>query len=190
MIFITFDMDDPRVVYDSPNVVCNEEGVGVLLEFGDPGYTQLAPGQPGYEAPPQPKARRRSYRSPVDKPKNTTHMDSHFHFNVIPKPGGSVVGGLWVRDARGDNLPLAQQARQALRGFQYLSFRRVKIKAAFAAGVVRHHVAKTTGGNGAAVNGDGHSAKGDFAGPYVAFRGLARCLGRHARTVARKLHYF
>ncbi len=68
MIFITFDMDDPRVVYDSPNVVCNEEGVGVLLEFGDPGYTQLAPGQSGYEAPPQPKARRRSYRSPVDKP--------------------------------------------------------------------------------------------------------------------------
>lgn len=90
MIYLRFDMKDPRVVYGSPNVRFID-GRGVLLEFGDKDYTQLLPGQPGYEAPPEPKARRRSYRSPEDNPNPTTptNMDTHFHFNVVPKAGGS-----------------------------------------------------------------------------------------------------
>lgn len=87
MIYLRFDMNDPRVVYDSPNVVFRE-GRGVLLEFGDVGYTQLSPGQPGYEAPPKAKARRRSH-SPADNPTPSTMTpDNHFHFNVMPKAGG------------------------------------------------------------------------------------------------------
>ncbi|MBL9132396.1 MAG: hypothetical protein JNG86_14420, partial [Verrucomicrobiaceae bacterium] len=57
MIYLRFDMNDPRVVLDSPNVRFID-GRGVLLEYGDEGYTQLAPGTPGYEAPPPPRPRR------------------------------------------------------------------------------------------------------------------------------------
>jgi hypothetical protein len=89
MIYLRFDMDDPRVVYDSPNVVFRE-GRGVLLEFGDEGYTQLSPGQPGYEAPPEAKARRRSHSLEANpNPTTSTSMDNHFHFNVVPKAGGT-----------------------------------------------------------------------------------------------------
>ena len=90
MIYLRFDMNDPRVVLDSPNVLFRN-GRGVLLEFGDPGYTQLAPGTPGYEAPPKPKAKRRRRHSlnANDKPtKQNTTMDNNFHFNVVPKAGG------------------------------------------------------------------------------------------------------
>lgn len=58
MIPILFDMNDPRVIYDSPNVVFRD-GIGVLLEPGDEGYTQLQPGEPGYQAPLRPKPPRR-----------------------------------------------------------------------------------------------------------------------------------
>lgn len=90
MIYLRFDMNDPRVVLDSPNVMFRN-GRGILLEYGDPGYTQLAPGTPGYEAPPKPKARRRRRHSPNANDKPTTHttMDSNFHFYVIPKAGGA-----------------------------------------------------------------------------------------------------
>jgi hypothetical protein len=90
MIFLRFDMKDSRVVYGNPNCVFRE-GRGILLEFGDPEYVQLQPGQPGYEAPPKPRARRRAHRSPAENPNpnTTTPMDGKFHFNVIPKPGGS-----------------------------------------------------------------------------------------------------
>lgn len=89
MIYLRFDMKDPRVVLDSPNVRFID-GRGVLLEFGDPGYTQLSPGTPGYEAPPKPKRRRHHRHSPNDKhnTQTTNTMDNHFHFNVIPKAGG------------------------------------------------------------------------------------------------------
>ena len=90
MIYLRFDMNDPRVVYDSPNVMFRN-GRGILLEFGDEGYTQLAPGTPGYEAPPKPKAKRRRRHSlnANDKPtKHNTTMDNNFHFNAVPKAGG------------------------------------------------------------------------------------------------------
>ena len=67
MIEITFDMeDDPRVVYDSRNVVWREDGVAVLLEEGDEGWARLQPGEPGYVPPPPPKPRpaRRTLRLP------------------------------------------------------------------------------------------------------------------------------
>lgn len=89
MIYLRFDMNDPRVVLDSPNVMFRN-GRGILLEYGGPGYTQLAPGTPGYHAPPKPKARRRRH-SPNANDKPTIHnttMDNNFHFNVIPKAGG------------------------------------------------------------------------------------------------------
>jgi hypothetical protein len=59
MIYIRFDMNDARVVLDSPNVRFLN-GRGVLYEFGDREYTQLAPGTPGYEAPPSPKRKRQN----------------------------------------------------------------------------------------------------------------------------------
>ena len=90
MIYLRFDMNDPRVVLDSPNVMFRN-GRGILLEFGDEGYQQLAPGTPGYEAPPKPKAKRRRRHSlnANDKPtKHNTTMDNNFHFNAVPKAGG------------------------------------------------------------------------------------------------------
>jgi hypothetical protein len=89
MIYIRFDMNDSRVVWGNPNLRWGDPSY--LLEYGDPGYTQLAPGTPGYEAPPKPKAKRRRRHSlnANDKPtKHNTTMDSNFHFNVVPKAGG------------------------------------------------------------------------------------------------------
>lgn len=60
MIFLRFDMNDSRVVYDSPNVKFID-GRGVLLEPGDEGYTQLQPGQPGYQPPLSPTPKKRTY---------------------------------------------------------------------------------------------------------------------------------
>ena len=58
MIHVRFDMQDSRVVYGNPNLRWGDPAY--LLEYGDPGYQQLAPGTPGYEAPPKPKRKRRS----------------------------------------------------------------------------------------------------------------------------------
>jgi hypothetical protein len=90
MIFITFDMDDSRVVYDSPNVVFNEEGYAVLLEPGDLGYTQLQPGDPGYQ-PPEPTAkRRRSTLSSVANNVTNSPINMSFQFVVVPNPNNAV----------------------------------------------------------------------------------------------------
>lgn len=56
MIHVRFDMNDSRVVYGNPNLRWGNPSV--LLEPSDPGYTQLAPGTPGYQAPLSPKPKR------------------------------------------------------------------------------------------------------------------------------------
>jgi len=62
MIEITYDMEgDPRIVYDSRNLVW-WNGVAVLLEKGDEGWVQLLPGEPGYVPPPEPEPRPKSSR--------------------------------------------------------------------------------------------------------------------------------
>lgn len=66
MIFLRYDMNDSRVIYDSPNVRFDAQGRGILLEPGDEGYTQLAPGTPGYQAPISP--------TPPPPPKRTRKM--------------------------------------------------------------------------------------------------------------------
>ncbi len=90
MIYIRFGMNDPRVIFDSPNVAFLD-GKGVLYEPGDKLYQQLSPGTPGYQAPPKPKSKHRRHHSPRDQDNTpiTTHMDSNFHFNVVPKAGGN-----------------------------------------------------------------------------------------------------
>ena len=95
MIYLRFDMNDSRVVFDSPNVRFID-GKGVLLEPGDALYTQLAPGTPGYQAPPDPPpTRKRRARLSAQEltalnlnTTTATTMDSHFHFNVVPMPSG------------------------------------------------------------------------------------------------------
>lgn len=95
MIFLRFDMNDSRVVYDSPNVKFMD-GRGVLLEPGDEGYVQLAPGTPGYQAPvqpaPKPKRKPLGRRSALSTKTQSTHNtmpdDDSFHYNVGPAGGG------------------------------------------------------------------------------------------------------
>lgn len=89
MIYLRFDMQDSRVVYGSPNVRFID-GRGVLLEPGDLNYTQLEPGQPGYQAPePQPKRRRRTSSSEVSQPTNIPTTMS-FQFVIVPNPNNAV----------------------------------------------------------------------------------------------------
>lgn len=80
MIFIRFDMNDSRVVFDSPNVRFID-GKGVLLEPGDKLYTQLAPGTPGYQAPPKAKNKRHTPRiSRQSNPDNPTNSMLPYQF--------------------------------------------------------------------------------------------------------------
>lgn len=73
MIFIRFDMNDSRVVFGNPNLRWGDPAY--LLEPGDAGYVQLAPGTPGYQAPPKAKKKRHTPRisrqSNPDNPTNT-----------------------------------------------------------------------------------------------------------------------
>ena len=101
MIEITYDMEgDPRIVYDSRNLVWLD-GRAVLLEEGDEGWVQLQPGEPGYvpppppPPPPKPKPRRRHLLIPQSEPKTNPNPiapmptpDDAFHYNVGPTTGG------------------------------------------------------------------------------------------------------
>ena len=67
------------------------DGIGMLLMPGDPDYTPY----PGERVTPPHKPHRRPRLSPQDltnlniQPTNTTHhMDTDFHFNVLPLPSG------------------------------------------------------------------------------------------------------
>lgn len=92
MIPITYDMNDPRVVYDNPNVRF-VQGIGYLFEEGDPGYVHLQPGQPGY-VPPDPAKKKPFHRAakaaapfPPPIPNQTTTM-STFKYHPAPNPKG------------------------------------------------------------------------------------------------------
>ena len=87
MIFLRYGMNDPRVVYGSPNVRFDAQGRGILLEPGDDGYTQLQPGQPGYQPPPKPKPkRRRSSSAQSNNEPITTSIAMSFQIVIVPNP--------------------------------------------------------------------------------------------------------
>jgi hypothetical protein len=87
---ITFDMNDSRVVYDSPNIRF-VDGRGVMLVTGDELYTHLAPGTPGYQAPPAPapKKKRPFHRKPITQSNSDPSIPMPIlKYNVVPKSNG------------------------------------------------------------------------------------------------------
>ncbi len=83
-----WDDPDPRFVWDNPNLRWGEPGY--LLEPGDLGYTQLNPGDPGYQPPaPKPARRRRSLSSVTNQSTNTPRAMS-FQFVILPNPNNAV----------------------------------------------------------------------------------------------------
>ena len=110
MIPITYDMNDPRVVYDNPNVRF-VQGIGYLFEEGDPGYVHLQPGQPGY-VPPDPAKKKPFHRAPKSAvpspppiPNQTTTMST---FKYHPAPNSH--GGYTTRVVFGEQVDQAALA--------------------------------------------------------------------------------
>lgn len=89
MIYLRLEMNDSRVVYASPNVVFRE-GRGVLLEPGDLGYTQLKPSDPGYQAPPEPKRRRRTLSTDATFDLVQHHFQCTHHGQIAAKDKGEI----------------------------------------------------------------------------------------------------
>lgn len=111
MIALTWDMDDPRVVFDNPNVRFVGD-IGYLFEEGDPGYVHLQPGQPGY-VPPDPSKKKPFHRAPKSatpvQPPNPNQTITMSTFKYHPAPNSK--GGYTTRVVLGD--PIDQVALAA-----------------------------------------------------------------------------
>ncbi len=93
-----WDMTNPFTgtpfTWDDPNLFFNDEGIGMYLEPGDPGFTPY-PGQiPGPEPKPKKKPFRRKPKpkdssnaptTPANQP--STNMNT-FQYNIAPNPNG------------------------------------------------------------------------------------------------------
>lgn len=92
MVTLYWDSGNKLDCFDNPNCFFDQDGIGRRREPGDAGYVEWYP--PGYTPPEPPPHHHRKHRPSTHNKDNTepttpNPMDNHFHYNVVPQPGGS-----------------------------------------------------------------------------------------------------